>query len=412
MKAEIIAIGTEIILGDLINTNTPYLCKKLAEIGIEVLSITSIPDNPTQLKETIKAAKNRANIIITIGGLGPTEDDITTKAIAQALGRRLIFKKKVSDWIKDHFKKRNLKCPKINFKQAYIPEGAICLANKIGTAPAQIIETEKNNFLIALPGPPKELKPLFEEGIIPFLKKKQKVKKVIISRTIKTTGWPESKVATKVKDILKLKGDITVGIYPHIHEVDLKITARAASLDEANKKIDKIHNILKKRLSSCIFGIDQETIESVVGKLLTLKKKRLCIAESCTGGLLSSRVTDVPGSSNYFDLGVVVYSNVEKIRLLKIKKDVLKKYGAVSSQVARSMANNLRKICDVDFALSITGIAGGGRASTKKPVGLVYISLADRKGTQVKKFLFLGSRDMIKLQATEAALDMLKKKLM
>lgn len=419
MKAEIIAIGSEILLGDLINTNTPYLNKKLSEIGLEVSLNTEVPDNPTQLKNIIKTAKDRSNIIITLGGLGPTEDDVTIEAIAGALGRKLIFSKTVANWIKNHFKKRKLKCPKINFKQAYVPEGTICLPNRIGTAPGLLIKIKKptrlrrtgNAFLIALPGPPAELKPIFENSVLPFLKAKKKIKKVIISRTIKTTGSPESQVATKIKDLLCSRGDITIGSYPHTHEVDLKITARAPSRKQANKKIDKIHRLLKKRLGNYIFGINHQTIESVVGKLLTLKKKTLAVAESCTGGLLSNRITDIPGSSNYFISGVMVYSNAEKIRILKIKKETLKKYGAVSSQVAKSMAKNLRQMCGADYVLSTTGIAGPGGATNTKPVGLVYIGLADKKGCRTKNFLFLGTRDMIKLQATEAALDMLRKSL-
>ncbi len=411
MKTEIIAIGTEILSGDLINTNTPYLNKKLSNIGLEVSLNTEVPDKPGKLKNTIKASIERSDIIITVGGLGPTEDDITVKAIAGALGRRLIFNKTAGKWIKEHFKKRKLKCHKINFKQAYVPEGTICLPNKIGTAPGLLIKIAKGRFLIALPGPPGELKSIFENSVLSFLETKRKTKKVIISRIIKTTGSPESQIAAKIKGLMRLGGDITMGSYPHPHEVDLKITVTASSKKEADKKINKIHNILKKRLGLICFGINEDTIESVIGKLLTSRRKTLSVAESCTGGLLSNRITDIPGSSNYFISGVVAYSNAEKVRILKIKKETLKKYGAVSCQVAKSMAKNLRKMCGADYSLSITGIAGPGGATNKKPVGLVYIGLADKKGCRVKKFLFLGSRPVIKLQITEAALDILRKSL-
>lgn len=412
MQAEIIAIGTEIMLGSLANSNTPYLSRKLAEIGLDVLRHTDIADDSAQIRNVIQEALKRAAVVITIGGLGPTEDDITVKNIAQAVNRKLVFNVKVSRWIEDYFKKQNLKCPKINFKQAFIPEGAVCLKNKFGTAAGLIIKLGSAGFLIALPGPPQELQPMFENAVMPFLKRKNKKKSVIISRTIKTTGCQESFIGGKIKDLLRLTGDVFLGSYPQTHEVDLKITAKANSKEAAVKKIDKISAVIKKRLKNIIFGADEETIEGVVGKLLASRKKTIAAAESCTGGLLTSRLTDIPGSSKYFIGGIIAYSNSEKMHLLKVKKETLRKYGAVSAQTAGEMAGNLLAVCAVDYAVSITGIAGPGGSTKNKPVGLVYISLADKNGLQTKKFLFLGSRKMIKLQASEAALDMVRKTLL
>lgn len=437
MKAEIIAIGNELIAGDLINTNILYLSQKLTEAGIEITWHTDVPDNPSQIQEIIKTAAGRSDIIITTGGLGPTGDDITVENIAKALGRKLIFDQLVKKRIEAHFKKRNLRCPKINFRQAYVPQGAKCLPNNLGTAPGLIIEInkschfcktpdlslrqtrehskkmpDKNRFLIALPGPPKELKSLVEETVLPFLKSKIAIRNFIVSRVIKITGSPESKVAEKINDFLKLTGDVTVGSYPRTHQLDLKITAKASSLKQAAQKIGRIHNIFKKRLGSIIFGTGTDTIESVVGKLLAKNKKTLSVAESCTGGLLSSRITDCPESSTYFMGGITAYSYNEKIRLLNVKKETLEKYGAVSSPVVKSMAQNMRKSANTDYALAVTGIAGPGGATTTKPVGLVYISLADKEQCQIEKFLFSGTRDMIKLRATQAALDMLRKRLL
>lgn len=437
MKAEIIAVGNELITGDLINTNIPYLSQKLTEAGIEITWHTDVPDSPSQIQEIIKTAVSRSDIIITTGGLGPTGDDITVENIAKALGRKIVFDLVVKKRIEAHFKKRNLRCPKINFRQAYVPDGAKCLPNNLGTAPGLIIEInkschfyktpdlsprqthehskkalDKNCFLIALPGPPKELKSLVEEEVLPFLKSEISARNFIVSRVIKVTGSSESKVAEKINDFLKLHGDVSVGSYPHTHELDLKITAKALSLKQAVRKIDRIHEIFKKRLGDIIFGADTDTIESAAGKLLAKKKKTLSVAESCTGGLLSSRITDCPGSSAYFIGGIIAYSYDEKICLLNVKKETLKKYGAVSSPVVKSMAKNMRRLSNTDYALAVTGIAGPGGATTTKPVGLVYIGLADKEKCHIEKFLFSGARDMIKLQATQAALDMLRKRLL
>lgn len=412
MQAEIIAIGNELITGDLINTNIHYLSQKLTEAGIEITWHTDCPDNPQQIQEIIKTAISRSDIIITTGGLGPTADDITVENIAKAVGRRLVFAHIVKKRIEAHFRKRNLYCPKINFRQAYVPQGSKCLPNYLGTAPGLIIEVNKNCFLIALPGPPKELKSIVEKEVLPFLKSKIITRNFIVSRVIKVTGSPESKVAQKINDFLKLTGNVTVGSYPHTHEIDLKITAKAPSLKEAGREIDRIHNIFKKRLGDIIFGTNTDTIESIVGKLLVKNKMTLSVAESCTGGLLSSRITDVPGSSAYFMSGIIAYSYEEKNRLLNVKKDTLKKYGAVSSPVVKSMAQNMRRLTNADYALAVTGIAGPSGATTRKPVGLVYIGLADKEKCQAKKFLFPGTRDMIKLQATQAALDILRKRLL
>ncbi|MFH1857041.1 MAG: competence/damage-inducible protein A [Candidatus Omnitrophota bacterium] len=412
MKAEIIAIGNEIMSGDIINTNVPYLSRKLTEMGVETTWHTDVSDNPAQIIEIIQRALKRSNVIITIGGLGPTGDDITVENIAAAIGRKLVFSQIVKKRIETHFKKRNLACPKINFKQARVPEGAICLNNNIGTAPGIIIEFDKNSFLIALPGPPREIEPMFENSVTPFIKKNIKIKKVILSRVIKTTGCPESKIASKINDLLILTGDVFVGSYPQIHEVDLKITARCPFKKEADEIINKIHDTLKQRLGNIIFGTDEDTLEAVTGKMLAKNKKTLSVAESCTGGLISSCITDVAGSSEYFISGVVVYSNEEKIRLLNVEKETLKKYGAVSRETAKSMAINMRELCDTDYALSVTGIAGPGGGTRAKPVGLVYIALADEKRCRVEKFFFTSARKLIKIQAAQAALNMLRKRLL
>ena len=409
MKAEIISIGTEILLGHIVNTNTSYLSKKLASIGIDVYYHTTVGDNPGRLVSAVRKALSRSDIVFTTGGLGPTVDDITLSGISKALSRKLIYDKKIEKYIKTYFTKRKLSnIPEETLRQAYIPKGSVWFENKVGTAPSIAVKLGKK-VLIALPGPPRELIPLVEKNIIPFLKKnKFSGKHIIKTRTLKVTGIIEVEVNKIVKDLLSIGPKTTLGIYVHLGEVDLKITSKANNLSTANHEISKLEKELRKRLGNYIFGSDGDTLESVVGKLLLKNKKTLSIAESCTGGLIQNRITNVNGSSKYFSGGVVSYSNELKTSLLKVSKKEIKKYGAISKEVALSMAEGIRKITASRIALGVTGIAGPLGATKKKPVGLVYISLVDKKFKIVKEYRFVGSREDIKLLSSNAALDLLR----
>ncbi|MGE4357789.1 MAG: competence/damage-inducible protein A [Candidatus Omnitrophota bacterium] len=407
MKAEIISIGTELLLGQIINTNASYLSAKLASLGIDVYFQSTVGDNPERLSYLIKQAKKRSNIIITTGGLGPTLDDITLETIARVFKCKLILRNEILSQIEKHFEKQGLKMPEINKRQAYLPANSYILPNKVGTAPGFILEKNKK-ILIALPGPPAELIPMFEKRVIPFLKSKFGLKDIIFIRTIKLTGLPESAIAERIKDILELKPPLTVGIYAHPHQIELKITAKAKTRKEALQKISEIEKSIKKRLGEYIFGKDRETLEEIVGKLLIKKKKTLAIAESCTGGLIANRITNVPGSSRYFKLGIIAYANEEKTKLLKIPQEILKKHGAVSREVAGMMANNVREIAKADLGIGVTGIAGPGGGSPEKPVGLVYLALSTEDKTEVKECRFTGDRLTIKLKTSQTALEMIR----
>ncbi|MCX5657190.1 MAG: competence/damage-inducible protein A [Candidatus Omnitrophica bacterium] len=407
MKAEIISIGTELLLGDIPDTNSQYLAKKLSALGIDLYFQNTVGDNPERLAFLLKQALKRSDIVITTGGLGPTVDDITLETIAAVSECRLILKNKILSGIKKHFRERNLIMPSINKRQAYIPQGATALENKKGTAPAIVLE-EKGKLLISLPGPPFELIPLFEGKVMPILKKKFALKELILSRTLKITGLTESAVSEKIIDLLKLKPPLTLGIYAHMAEVDLKITAKEKNKKSAFKKIATIEKIILGRLGKHVFGKDSETLEACVGKLLYSNKKTVSVAESCTGGLISSRITDVPGSSRYFPLSIIVYSNREKTKLLGIPNELIKKQGAVSKKVASLMASNIRKIAHSDIGLGVTGIAGPSGNTLVKKVGLVYIALSSREKTEVKEFHFIGERKEIKFKTSAAALDMVR----
>lgn len=408
MKAEIISIGTEILLGQILNSNQQYLSRQLALLGADVFFHSSLGDNPERLIAAIRQGIERSDIVITTGGLGPTVDDITTESIARAFNRKPVFNEKILKKIKSHFGIQCLNMPHENIRQAHLPEGAIELENKVGTAPGFIIE-EGGKILIALPGPPRELNPMFERAVIPYLKKKIKSAWTIKTRTIKITGLPESGVDQKVKDLLKSPPPVTVAILAHPALIELKITAKAKNLKEADRLIDKIDRKITTRLKDYIFGRDDQTLEETVGKLLKRRHKTLAIAESCTGGLVSNRITDIPGSSQYFKMGIVAYSNKVKISQLHISPDDISRYGAVSPRVASQMAGNVRKIAGTTFGLGVTGIAGPSGATGTKPVGLVYIALATPKGVILRKFNFAGEREVIKFKSSQAALDLLRR---
>ncbi|MFC1624542.1 competence/damage-inducible protein A [Candidatus Omnitrophota bacterium] len=405
----VISIGNEIMLGHITNTNAQYISKALSGIGIRTTRHISIPDEAKTIISSIKRALLETDILILTGGLGPTVDDLTLGCISKALDKKLIFQKRIADHIKMHFKTRKLKMPANNLRQAFIPKDARPILNNVGTAPGLLIPVRKK-IVIALPGVPNELYLMFEKTVAPYLRKTARPKKIIKSRVIKITGLPESRVNEKVRDLLKIKGDVQMGIYPHPGEVSIKITAIKRGKKSIDPLINKIEKKIRLRLGNYIFGYDNEKLEEVVGKTLTKMRKTLSIAESCTGGLVANRITDVPGSSGYFQMGVVVYSNLSKNKILNIPLETIKKYGAVSKLVTSLMAKNIRLLAKTNIGIGISGIAGPLGATKKKGVGLVYIALSTKKKTICKEFRFLGQRSIVKYKATQAALDMIRLK--
>ncbi|MDP3789276.1 MAG: nicotinamide-nucleotide amidohydrolase family protein, partial [Candidatus Omnitrophota bacterium] len=312
--------------------------------------------------------------------------------------------------IEGHFRKRGIKMPPDNKRQAYIPEGTIAIKNPVGTAPASIIDYG-GKTIIALPGPPRELIPIFEGSIIPYLEKIYQTHSVIFTRTIRTTGSPESAVNRATKKFLMMDGPVKAGIYASPGEVDIKITAKSKNTKMALSNIKNVEGQIVRLLGNIVYGFDYESLESVVGKLLLKNNLTVATAESCTGGLIANRITNIPGSSKYFHEGIITYSNESKVRELGVSVDLIRKYGAVSRPVAIAMAVGMKEKSGSDFAISVTGIAGPGGGTTAKPVGLVYIALAGRRKTVCLERHFLGNRLDIKLQASTAALDMLRKAL-
>ena len=409
MRAEIISVGSELLLGQIVNTNAAYLSRKLAELGIDLHYQATIGDNPLRLTWAIDEALSRSDLVITIGGLGPTVDDITLYAISGVTFRALKFNKAIQTCINDYLRKRGVKkIPKDNEKQAYIPRGARWFKNKVGTAPAICME-HKNKIIIALPGPPRELMPLFENSVIPYLKKKKFAGSYTIkTKTIKTAGLAEAHVNEHLKDLLAMGPKTTVGIYAHLGEVSLKITTKARTSRRADEAIKKVEKKILKRLGNFVYGTGSDTLESAVGKILTKRKATLSIAESCTGGLIADRITNVSGSSKYFKAGVVAYSNKAKMSMLGVPESLLDKYGAVSKEIALNMAEGIKNLSKSSVAVGVTGIAGPAGGTRKKPVGLVYIAVVNSNLKIVKKCLFTGKREEIKHQAANMALNLIR----
>ena len=407
MKAEIIIVGNEILSGYIVDTNSAFLSSELLKLGIEVIRKTVIPDKKSEILTSLQEGIERADIIILTGGLGPTHDDITKKSVASFLKRRLVLNDKVLTKVKEHFKKKDAEMPQVNTSQALIPQGTIVLDNPVGTAPGLLFE-EEENIIILLPGVPTEMKEIFNTAVQPYLAK-QSGGKIILTKTINTTGISESALYEKLKDILKTEN---IAFLPFFAGVKIRVTVESKTLKGAQNKLSRITDSLIDKIDDFFYGSDDETLERVIGILLSMRRRTLSVAESCTAGLFMKRITDVPGSSHYFLGGVVSYSDDVKKKILKVSSKILKQKGAVSSEVAKEMAEGVRNLLKADHGVSITGIAGPTGDTEKKPIGLVYIGVSDQNKTYSKKFHFTGTRDIIRAQAVQAALDLLRRRLL
>lgn len=406
MRAEIISIGTELLLGDIVNSNAQFLGQELAALGIEMYYQQVVGDNEERILHAFKEAYNRCDIIITTGGLGPTDDDLTKEMAAKYFNKRLFEDKEALENLQEYFKFRKRKMTTNNLKQALIPEGATAIKNNNGTAPGVIIE-ENNKIMIILPGPPKEMKPMFEEDIKPYLKSKSD--SVIISKMIKILGIGESAVAETVKDLMESQSNPTIAPYAKEIGVILRITAKAENEAAALKLIEPLEIEIKNRLGENVYATEDISIEDVVAKLLIENKYTVSTAESCTGGMIASTLINYPGISEVFMEGAVTYSNEAKHKRLGVKNETLEKYGAVSEETAREMAIGIAKKANTDVSIVTTGIAGPGGGTEEKPVGLVYIGVYVKGKVKVEKHIFKGNRSKVRNQATITALDILRR---
>lgn len=404
MNAEIIAVGTELLLGNIVNTNAQYLSERLSEAGIDVYYQSVVGDNPHRLKECLQQGLKRADLLIITGGLGPTQDDLTKETAAELMGVPLELHQPSLERMKAYFQAVNRPMTPNNKKQAMMPKGAVVLKNDCGTAPGCMMERD-GKMMILLPGPPMEMKAMYDGYVRPLLL--QKSDSVISSRTMRLFGIGESKAESLIADLIRESDNPTIAPYAKMCEVHLRLTAKGKNEAEAEKMLNEAEEKVSRILGQYCYGYDEDDLETVAVHTLMEKKKTLAVAESCTGGMIAKMITEVAGSSQVFTHGFVTYANEAKEQLLGVEKRVLDNLGAVSDLTAIQMCRGARKVSGADYALSVTGIAGPGGGTAKKPVGLVYIGLATPNGVRCKKLQLSGSRDKIRTQTAMNALSML-----
>jgi len=410
MKVEIIAVGTELLTPDFQDTNSLFLTTGLNAIGLEVSFKTIVGDDDRDLAGVLRTALGRSRIILCMGGLGPTADDRTRETLARLLGRKLVYHREIQARIRDRFRRRGAPMTASNLKQCYVIEGAEVLDNPNGTAPGLWLEA-KGRKIALLPGPPREIRPMFENRVLPRLAALGRG--LSVRRVIRLTGLGESAMETRLKPFYAaVPPGVTVTTLASPGDLAIHLTySGAGPLAEAETRLDRLERVIGKALGPRIYSRNGDSLEEVVGARLRAKSKTVACAESCTGGLIGHRLTNVPGSSGYFLESAVVYSNEAKTRRLGVPAALIERHGAVSSRVARAMAMGIRRTSGADFGIAVTGVAGPDGGTARKPVGLVYIALAHARGAAVVRSLFFGGRAEIKFQASQKALDLLRKKL-
>ena len=407
MKIGILTIGNELMNGRVTDANASFIAREINQQGWNVEIIMSVGDDFASIKNRLDYLLSMTDVVICSGGLGPTADDITTAAIAEAFGLPFYTDENVLRFIKDIFTKFNLRWVENNAKQAMFPQGAEVIPNSRGTAPGFSLPVE-GKFIFVIPGVPAEAKLMITHGVIPALRKQFPQNEHAAKQTIKTFGLSEAAVDDRLKDIDFVSLGVSVGFYPVFPENHIVLIARHKTQEEAQKNLQKAQDEVAARLQDFIFSYGEKTLEEVIANLLTEKKLTIAVAESCTGGLITNRLTDVSGSSDYLERGLVTYSNAAKISMLGVPAEIIEKHGAVSEETARLMAEGVRKLAGTDLGLSSTGIAGPTGGTKEKPVGTVYIALADSKQTICRHYTFRWDRIRNKHVFSETALMMLK----
>ncbi len=405
MKAEIIAVGTEILVGDIVNTNAQFLSKELFSLGIDMFYQTVVGDNPKRLEYAISQAFSRADLVIFSGGLGPTEDDLTKETVAAYFGAPLFLHEDIAKQIETYLKGR---CPGSNLKQAYIPEGAIVLGNHCGTAPGVILEKD-GKIAVLLPGPPREIVPMFTEQVVPYLKAKSDF--VMAEKVLRLFGIGEARVGEELSDLME-SANPSLAPYAKDNEVTLRIAAKAKSEAEAKALIGEMEEKVTARMGDYIYGFGEEGMAVVTARLLIEKGLSIACAESCTAGLLTAALGNVPGVSSVLSESVVTYSNEAKMKYLGVKEETLASFGAVSEETAKEMAEGIRKNAGADIGVSVTGIAGPDGGTKEKPVGMVFVAVAYDGNTTVRKLNLIGNRERIRQGSVMNALDEVRKRIL
>ena len=413
MTAEIISIGDELLIGQVINTNQAFIAEQLNGVGISVGRMTTVGDHESEILSAFEQALRQFDVVAVTGGLGPTHDDVTRDALCKFFHTDLIVDDGALENVRRIFERRGVKPQKVNEDQALVPRGCTVMQNKYGTAPGYFLERDEKYFF-AMPGVPFEMKAMMEDFVISFFRRHSKGT-VIRHRTLKTTGIAESFLAVQIGDMnqyFQPDSGITLAYLPSPTGVRLRISARAASEEEVNQRILEVESKLRARVEKHIYGLDDEELEDVIGRLLTERKLTISVAESCTGGLIADRITNTPGSSNYFERTIIAYSNESKISELGVMSEMIKQFGAVSEEVCRAMALGVRIKSKTDIGLSTTGIAGPTGGTAEKPVGLVWIGYSDQHETISLRFNFGDERRRVKERAAQAALELLRRRLL
>ena len=406
MKAEILAVGTELLMGQITNTNAQYISQKLNSIGIDVYYHSVVGDNSGRLKESLLNALNRCDLVIMAGGLGPTQDDLTKETVADVLEKKLVLHEESLERIKLFFDRMKREMTDNNIKQAYLPEGCTVIENNNGTAPGCIVEKDAK-IVVMLPGPPKEMKPMLDDTVIPYLEQKSGYKTV--SKYLRVFGIGESQLEDRIMDLVDAQKEVTIATYAKEGQVTVRLTTKCKTYEEAIFKIKPGEEELAGRLGDNLYSSEYEELYYGASKLLIEHGITISLAESCTGGMIASRLTDVPGISKVFNRGIVSYSNEAKMENLSVSPETLEKYGAVSRQTAIEMAEGVRKTAKTDLGISVTGIAGPDGGTDQKPVGLVYVALADKSGCDCRELRLTGNRDRIRNMTTLYVFDMIRR---
>ena len=407
MTAEIICVGTEILLGTIVNTNAAYLSERLAALGISVFFETTVGDNPERLEQVVHQGLERSDILILSGGLGPTKDDLTKEIAARACGQKLKEDKEAMRRLKEYFSSTRLPMTENNLKQAMVPENCTVLYNENGTAPGMVIHEERGKEVILLPGPPSELIPMFHHQVEPILQKLRPG--VLFSKVIKIDCMGESSVETEILDLIEKQSNPTVAPYAKLGEVHLRVTANADTMEEAKELVKPMVMELRRRFGNKIYTEEEDiTLEEVLVESLAEKKYTIAAAESCTGGMFTGRLVNVPGASDVLNESFITYSNEAKMKYLGVKEETLNTVGAVSEETAVQMAEGAAKAADADVGVGITGLAGPGGATEDKKPGLVYIGVCVHGKTKVKKYQLKGDRQKVRQVTVSRAMTMVR----
>ena len=407
IQAEIISVGDELLTGIVTNTNAAYIGQKLTEFGYQVSWITTVGDDEEKLISVLEQAYNRASLIIITGGLGPTHDDVTKRVVSKFFDSKIIFKPDLLSKIEERFRKMDKKMAEVNREQAEVPEKAELIENELGTAPGFVFIKNERTFFV-LPGVPSEMKGMMEKSVLPRLKN-EKGRVAVCSKLLLTTGIVESDLYQRVKNLPDEFPDVKLAFLPKVSGVVIRLMAYGLFCKE---NLLQVETLIRKKVGKFIYGENDTTIEKVVADLLSKKKLTIAVAESCTGGLVSHKLTNVPGSSNYFNRGVVAYSNRAKIEILGVPEKTIKTHGAVSPDTALAMAEGVKHISETDIGLSTTGIAGPGGGTPAKPVGLVYIGYVDNKRSFFEEHHFTRDRWWNKERSAVTALDLVRRVLL